>query len=458
MATSSNVLGLSNDAVLLLAANLTSVPQLSYLGALVAGYPDVLQFTAVLEILLKILPETTSPEDYLPIIYRSYRKEYDHFEPSRIHPSSIDEVKQLSPQNVKRRLTAFDLTSHTSNTHPNSKQDEKSLTEWFFTRARRVEDATGMIDLARRLVLPTNIASFSQTPPFPPDAVVAWGKGVIQVLETLIFDNDDEDELQLLQFESLDPDSAVRLLLSRALPETVTRNIKMLVVPFINYVQSTSPGVWSSVWDWLLDKVSGGELDFVANLSSDWVPDDEMILRQFLRTCLIACYLCNQSSSITRQHLRRIQQNIQRLSQVLQLPYGQPITVAHPETDLLHTQLRNTSMPLTELTTVSLAFLDQIISAAEVTAQYHITPEMSLRDVVMIREGNEEGQRRLVERILRSEQAWTKRNDDHWRRLRQSVQSLRQNQILGKLSQETIDTMIFTAMLDATGSVVRGLY
>src|SRR5579862_2852939 len=97
-----------------------------------------------------------------------------------------------------------------------------------------------MIDLARRLVLPANTAPFSQTPPFPPPVVTSWGKGVVQVLETFIFDNDDEDELQLLHFENLSPDSAVRLLLSHTTAETVARNVKTLVVLFIEYMHSNA--------------------------------------------------------------------------------------------------------------------------------------------------------------------------------------------------------------------------
>jgi len=454
MATSPNYLGLSNDAVLLLAANLASVPQLSSLRALVAGYSDVLHFTAVLEILLKVLPETTSPEDYLPIVYRSYRREFEEFDASRIHLSVVDEVKQLSPQHIKRRLSAFNLNPHTPTSRHSAEEAETKLTQWFFERARRVEQETGMIDLARRLVLPTDIASFSQTPSFPPQPVIAWGKGVIQVLETFIFDNDDEDELQLLSFENLDPDSAVRLLLSRATPETVARNIKTLVAPFINYIQNKSGiQVWNTVWDWLLDKVSAEELNFVATLSSDWIPEDEIVLQQFLRTCLTASYLCTQTSSPIRQHLRRIHQNMMHLSQVLQLPEGQPIIISHPETDLLPPQLRNHSSPLIDLTTMSLAFLDQMITSADIAAHYHVTPELSLRDIVVIRDGSEQGQRHLADQILLSEQNWSKRNEEQWRKLRQSLESLRQNLVLGKLSQQTLDTMIFAAMLDATGSI-----
>src|SRR5947207_15726435 len=101
MATSQNHLRLSDSAVLLLAANLTSVPQLAALQALIAGYPDVLHFTAVLELLHKILPETISPEDYISIVYRSYRRETGQFDPSRIAASFIDEVSSLSQQAVK---------------------------------------------------------------------------------------------------------------------------------------------------------------------------------------------------------------------------------------------------------------------------------------------------------------------------------------------------------------------
>src|SRR5271169_5703485 len=143
MATSLNPLRLSDPAVLLLAANLTSVPQLASLQALIAAYPDVLHFTAVLELLLKVLPVTISPEDYISIIYRSYRRETGQFDLSHIPTSFLDEVSYLSAAALKRKLGLFNLLNlPVSSVNPEA--DEKSLTQWFFDRARRVEEATGM--------------------------------------------------------------------------------------------------------------------------------------------------------------------------------------------------------------------------------------------------------------------------------------------------------------------------
>ena len=452
MAASQNPLRLSDPAVLLLAANLTSVPQLASLQALIAGYPDVLHFTAVLELLLKILPETISPENYVSIVYRAYRRETGQFDPSRIATSFIDEVSSLSQQALKRKLGLFNLLN-LPQSPANAETHEKSLTQWFFDRARRVEEATGMIDLARRLVLPDS-TNFIQTPPFPPVPVKVWGRGIVQVLETFIFDNDDEDELQLLSFESLDPDSAVRLLLSRTTPETVSRNIRNLIVPFVEYIHFKEPGkeIWGTVWEWLSDRAIAGELEYVSNLGSDWIESNEALLRDFLRTCLIACYLCHQSSPAIRNNLRRIHVNISRLSQPLNIQSAdEQIILGHPETDLLPSQLRNSS-PLTVLTTSSLRFLEEMIMSADIVAQSSVTPELSLRELVNIREGFEEAQIQLVDRLLHSEQFWTKRNEEQWRKLRQSLKWLQSHsRVLGKISEVSLDTMILTALLDASG-------
>src|SRR5437667_12087457 len=143
------------------------------------------------------------------------------FYSSRIPSSFINEVSSLSEQALNRKLGLFNLSS-LLHSPANPEQDERLLTQWFFDRARRVEEATGMIDLARRLVL-TDAGNYIQTPSFPPAAVIVEGSGMVQVLETFIFDNDDEDEFQLASFENLDPDSAVRLLLSRTTPETISR-------------------------------------------------------------------------------------------------------------------------------------------------------------------------------------------------------------------------------------------
>lgn len=454
MADTPNPLRLPDTAVLLLAANLTSVPQLESLRVLIAGYPDVLHFTTVLQLLLKILPETTSPEDYISIVYRSYRRENERFDPSRIPASFIDEVLVLSQPAIRRKLAVFDL-SNPPKPDANTEADESILTQWFFDRARRVEEATGMIDLARRLVLP-DTASFNQTPPFPPLAITTWGKGIVKVLETFIFDNDDEDELQLLPFENLDPDSAVRLLLSRTTSETVSRSIRNLVLPFAEYIDFQNQGkeIWTTLWDWLLDRITAGELEYVANLSSDWIEVTDDLSRGFLQTCLAACYLCHVSSPVIRADLHRIYHNIINISHRLHIQQSDDqITLGHPETDLLATQLRKSS-PLTALTASSLKFLDDMIGSADIIAQYSITPELALREVITIREGSQESQRQLADRLLRSDLSWTKRNEEQWRRLRQSMKWLQnQSRVLGKLSEVTLDTMILTTMLDASGKL-----
>ena len=450
MAASGGKLGISDNAVLLLAANLASVPQLLGLRALIAAYPDVMRFSAVLELFLKVLPETTSPEDYISIIYRSYRRESEDFDPSRIPGSFVDQVSSLSQQALRRKLAMFNLSP--SPLQPsNPEADEKLLVQWFFDRARRVEEATGMIDLARRLVLP-DTANLIQTPPFPPREVRIWGKGIVQVLETFIFDNDDEDELQLLSFENLDANSAARLLLSRTTSETVSRNIRNLIVPFVEYVQfqdaRKGKGVWETVWDWLLDRAMAAEMDFVANLANEWVEQDDELLQEFLRTCLTACYLCHQSSPNIRTNFHRIHASISHLSERLNIPSTvNEIGLGHPETDLLAAQLRSSS-PLTGLTSSSLRLLDLMITSADVVSSL----ELPLRELVIIRAGSEETQIQLVDRLLRSEQNWTKRTEEQWKHLQDSLKWLQtQSRVLGKLSAETINGMVLTAQLDAAG-------
>jgi hypothetical protein len=447
-------LSLPDAAVLLLAANLASAPQLASLQALVTAYPDILHFSVVLQLLLKILPETISPEDYIPLVYKSYRGELDpHFDLSRIPPAFIEQVSKLSQSTLRRKLALFELSDVPK---PRMKPDEyeNALTQWFFDRSRKVEEATGMIDLARRLILP-DPKSFDQSPAFPPTLVTLWGKGIVQVLETFIFDNDDEDELQLLSFENLDSDSAVRLLLSRTTPETISRNVRHLITPFAEYVELQHPEKepWSALWEWLLDRSSAGELDYLANLGNDWVGGGDDLLRQFLKTSLIGCYTCQRSSPAIRTNLHRIHQNVARLSQPLNLPSSsQPIVLHHPETDLLPSELRNSS-PLTSLATESLQFLDNMITSAEIIAHASINPELCLRDIVLIREGAEQAQLQLLNQLLRTDQAWAKRSEEQWRKFQQSMHLLQSGScVLAKLTLQTIDKLIFTAILDATGA------
>jgi hypothetical protein len=450
MSGPSNPLQLSNEAVLLLAANLASIPQLSSLQALILGYPDVLHFTTVLEILLKIVPETTSPEDYLRLLYKSYRGDIEVFEASRISNSSIEQVKTLSQQACRRKLLKYQL--NLSDASVNIELKDTLLANWFLDRARRVEKETGMIDLARRLVLP-DTGEFPQTPtPFPPKAVTVWGKGIIQVLENFIFDNDDEDELQLILFENLDPDSAIRLLLSRTTPEAIPHTVQKLIQPYINYLNFQQLGghSWGIVWDWLVDRAAAGELEYISILAGSWVEIEDTTLREFLQTCLTACYICHSTSSSIRKNLRIIQQNTSRLSERLHLPPSeQPISLEHPETDLVPAQLRNSS-PLTNLTTSSFTFLDHIITSADILAKYSV--EYTPAEIVIIRAKPEDVQAQLIDNLIHNEQSWTKRTDEQWRALRQSIRWLHdQSGVLQKLSLERVDTMILSAILDAAG-------
>jgi Secretory pathway protein Sec39 len=448
-----NPLGLSEAAVLLLAANLTSLPHLGSLQDLISAYPNVLHFSALLQIFLNVLPETISPEDYLPLVYKSYHDEPQppQFDPSRIPTMYIDQVSSLSHSALRRKLALFGLSDIPE---PPIQPDryETTLGKWFFDRAHKVEEATGMIDLARRVVLP-DPKSFGQSPPFPPTAVTLWAKGIVQVLETFIFDNDDEDELRLLSFENLDPESAVRLLLSRSTPEIIQRNVRHLLTPFAAYVTTGFPKMdpWLALWEWLLDRSSAGELDYIATLGNDWVAGEDLT-RQFLKTNLTACYLCQHSSPAVRSHLHRIHSNVSRLSQSLGVPStGQQIVFPHLETDLLSWEVRNSS-PLTTLTVEAIVFLDTMIMSADIIAQSAIKPEPCLRDMVLIRDRPEQ-QFQLLDQLLRTDEMWTKRNAEQWTKIRLSILWLQsQSGVLGKLPSQKIDVAIFTAILDATSA------
>jgi hypothetical protein len=127
---------------------------------------------------------------------------------------------------------------------------------------------------------------------------------------------------------------------------------------------------------------------------------------------------------------------------------AEPFSLTHPETDLLPSQLRESS-PLTALNTVSLKFLDQMITSADVVAPY--TFELSLRELVTIREGAEEVQRELIDRLLQSGN-WKKRNEEQWRKLRQSLKWLQLDSlVLGKVSGYALDSSILSALLDSSG-------
>jgi len=80
------------------------------------------------------------------------------------------------------------------------------------------------------------------------------------------------------------------------------------------------------------------------------------------------------------------------------------------------------------------------------------SPSLSLKELAIIHEESAQTQTQLAERLLRGDPNRPRRTDEQWKSLRQSLKQLRnQTGILGKLSEESLDTMVFVCMLDACG-------
>jgi len=89
-----------------------------------------------------------------------------------------------------------------------------------------------------------------------------------------------------------------------------------------------------------------------------------------------------------------------------------------------------------------------MITSADIVSSLELPP----RELVIIREGTDEAQTYLVDRLLRNEQNWTKRTEEQWRHLQDSLKWLQSaSLVLGKLSADALNTMVLTALLDATG-------
>jgi Secretory pathway protein Sec39 len=90
-----------------------------------------------------------------------------------------------------------------------------------------------------------------------------------------------------------------------------------------------------------------------------------------------------------------------------------------------------------------------MITSADIIAQYSF--ELSLRELVTIREGAEEVQKQLIDRLLQSGN-WKTRNEEQWRKLRQSLKWLQLDSlVLGKVSGDALDSSILSALLDSSG-------
>jgi hypothetical protein len=95
-------------------------------------------------------------------------------------------------------------------------------------------------------------------------------------------------------------------------------------------------------------------------------------------------------------------------------------------------------------------YLAQMIKSADILAQYSI--ELSLSELIFLRGSTEDAQQQLLNRILRADQSWKTRNEAQWKQLRLSTKWLQStSRVLGKISLESLDKTVLTAMLDASG-------
>jgi Secretory pathway protein Sec39 len=78
--------------------------------------------------------------------------------------------------------------------------------------------------------------------------------------------------------------------------------------------------------------------------------------------------------------------------------------------------------------------------------------EYTLAEIVTIRAKPEDVQAQLIDNLIHNEQSWTKRTDEQWKVLQQSIHWLHsQSGVMQKLSMERMDTMILSAILDSAG-------
>ena len=117
----------------------------------------------------------------------------------------------------------------------------------------------------------------------------------------------------LIQFEALPVSLGVRLLLSRALHDTVIRDIITLIIPYLRYRDTnTKMQGWRVVWEWLVSQ--GLRMNYEVFTNWDGPQGcgegEDILMRQYSSTGMAACYLGKEVGEDIWAMMDKIQKRI----------------------------------------------------------------------------------------------------------------------------------------------------
>ncbi|EPE35106.1 hypothetical protein GLAREA_10802 [Glarea lozoyensis ATCC 20868] len=211
--------------IILLAVQLATSTELSYLESLVSRNQRTLHLELVLRILLSYLPETLPSAKYVPFLQRIG-------EGNLVDEADFDikkyQLDQVGDEDAKKKARKLHLRS-LSWPYEDSEEPTDLLVRFLLLRSLAVDESTGMIDQLPELLSPfLHQSTFLRT----------WMISTILPLVRFNYEfyPDNSITTTLPNFESLDHESCIKLLLSRTSEDKgalVGRDIRGLVGPYM---------------------------------------------------------------------------------------------------------------------------------------------------------------------------------------------------------------------------------
>lgn len=433
MITSTRVTSLSPAKATLLAANLAASGNLESLHSVISSHPSTLSGHELLRVLL-CLPETASPSLYIPFLKLILSGDPIPGEGERGEDRGTPDISTIPPdpseESARRkvdRLPSLQVKDCASNHH--------YVISFLLQRSRNIDSETGALTIVKELLAPFR----AELP-----EIGKYLAGVVEVLSRLVYEYTEEggeDNIGgLASFETLPTTVGVRALLKRCGNDEAVQNLRMLVVPYLNFKENDAAG-WSVIWAWLGEKIESGDWAGFVEVIRRWDGPlgDEVLREQYARFAIAGCYMCRDTGSWALEGMRAVQRKL--MSLVASCNMGSGVYTA----PTILGDLLDKENPLTAPNTESLKLLDTLITSAGILS-------LPLATAVKVKlEGSHDDQKALLVRYIRGGPNWTKKSDEDWRKTRDDVRWLRsKSEILGKLSAEEAEKILLSGMLAAT--------
>lgn len=442
MATSTRVADLSPAKAILLAAHFAASADLKSLRSFVSSHVSTLRDNVLLRVLL-CLPETTDPSLYTPLIKALLSGDALSGPGEAVDLPTSSPISSLSEKVARRKVDK--LPPLPSKDGANK---QESVASYLLQRSRNIDAETGALSIVKELLTPFR----TELP-----EIDRYFTGAVEVLSKLVYEYTQEEDGGdgfvggLANFGALEAETGVKILLNHCGLDDVVRDLEILVIPYLNYKGNDAVG-WNIVWAWLGKKVESGDWPGFVEIVTKWngPAGDTVLMQKYARFSIAGCYMCLETGNGALEGMCAVQRRVMGfvengLTGKDKGEYEVPVKLG----DLL-----DESNPLTAPNTESLKLLDLLITSAEILS----LPLAAAAKVKL--EGSHDDQKTLLVRYVRSGPNWTKRSDEEWRKIRDSVKWLRtKSGVLERLSTEEVEKILLAGMLAATRfSLAKEIY